>query len=79
MIDFDNYVQIYKKGLFFPTDFRTVNAFPCNFCVENSCREKSLNPICSLKRMSYDADFFAILEIICTFAAPQNMQGVVTS
>ena len=50
-----------------------------NFLVENDCAEECTVFICFLKRMCYDENFFANLRIIRTFAAPQNMQGVVTS
>jgi hypothetical protein len=50
-----------------------------NFLVENGGAGESPVFICFLKRMCYDENFFANLRIIRTFAAPQNMQGVVTS
>ena len=65
--------------MFFPTDFSPLWGSGGNFLVENSCSGERRVFICCLKRMNYDENFFVILRKISTFAAPQNMWGVVTS
>jgi hypothetical protein len=79
-ICFCNRLQIYKNIEIFGSK-EAGGGFTKTFAPKSRperCR-RGIFYLCFFKRGVYEEKSFAVLQIIRTFAAPQNMQGVVTS